>query len=197
MAELHFVALVTVIVGTGICLLAQGGHAERSLKAVLVAFLPFFFVGILSSLLLSAAGVPTVEWALPGIAVLVLGLFCKSHAVFSAARWALLVASIGLCGNFIELTSSGYTAKPVVIQSVSSTMQKAIVRGEQKKLREHHAPEATLPAGPVQQLTLYATVAEWHTPLTQLHRVTKQPAVVWYPGGPVAESVDKLQIKTL
>lgn len=36
---------------------------------------------------------------------------------------------------------------------------------------------------------------EWHTQVTRLYRVEKQPVAVWYPDGPVSEGTDKLEIR--
>lgn len=189
----HFTVLASIVAGTLACLLVRGGLSRRPFWSVLLAFLPFWLIGITGSLLLSINGVPTVEWIVPGVAVLLLGFFCKSDAVFTSARWGLLAASVLLCVNFLVQTTRDYTASPERTRGAAAAYERAELLSLRKQLDEQAGGER--PAGEVGKLTVRKPVAEWHTPLTRLHRIERTPAVVWFPGGKVGEA--ELQVKAL
>jgi len=193
MLTLHIVLLIGAIVVAGICLALWGGHPQRSIWQVLGASLPTWLVGVLSSLVLSASGRPAIEWALPLICILILGIGCKSDRVFRHAAVGLTVVAFLLCVNFFSLTSRGYSG--VDHSGVAATLLKNGLKGAADKLREEHAPDEVLPAQKLSTQTQNRYVKEWHTPVTMLYRVEKQPVAIWYPGGPVAVGVENLEIR--
>ena len=80
-----------------------------------------------------------------------------------------------------------------VVQRTAASIERVALKNATKELRERHAPGTVLPEGPILDLTTTSVVGEWHTPLTRLYRVRRNPAVVWYPGGKVGEA--ELRIK--
>ncbi|MGC1275950.1 MAG: hypothetical protein WBC44_19770 [Planctomycetaceae bacterium] len=195
MISVHFLSLGLVVVWTIACLITRPGRPRRTLGTILLAVLPFWLIGITGSLLLSVNGVPTVEWILPAIAVLLIGIACKSQALFTFSRWLLPVVTVLLCVNFLALTSRGYTAAPKKTVGAYAAVMRARVQNEMKTFREQYPPDATLPPGPIRKVIVHSAESEWHTPLTRLHRLERTPSVVWYPGGKVDEAAEKLEIK--
>lgn len=145
-------------------------------------------------LVLSANGVPAIEWALPLICILILGIGCKSDRVFRHAAVGLTVAAFLLCVNFFTLTSSGYSG--VDHTRLTASMLKHSLKSYADKLREEHAPDQVLPAQKLFAQSQRRYMKEWHTPVTRLYRVEVQPVAIWYPGGPVALGAEKLEIRS-
>jgi hypothetical protein len=192
MLTLHIVLLIGAIVAAGVCLALYGGHPQRSIWQVLVASLPTWLIGVLSSLVLSASR-PAIEWALPLICILILGIGCKSDRVFRHATVGLTVVAFLLCVNFFTLASNGYSG--VDHTRLAASLLKHSLTAEADKLREEHAPDEVLPAQKLFAQMQHRYIKEWHTPVTRLYRVEKQSVAVWYPGGPVAVGADKLETR--
>lgn len=194
MLALHVALLAAVIIFTAACLFARTGRQSRPLRTILVAFLPFLLIAVVCSLLLRLDR-PLVEWIAPGIAMLLIGLFCRSDALFAFARQALPLVAVLLCLNFLALTDGGYTNIPKVTIALSTSRLRAGLDSMAKRLRDQHPTDALLPPGEIGTLTVATPVREWHTTLTRLWRVEEKPATVWYPGGKAGEAAEHLQIK--
>jgi len=184
MIEAHVTLLALIVLWTVGCIAFRPGIAKRSIWPVLLAFLPFWLIGITCMLLLMQ-GVPTVEWLVPSICVLLIGLLCRSETLWTFSRWALLGVSILLLVDFAVLTGSNrYTANPAGTGNIREAAERTRFRAA---LKRKHSPDAVLPAGPLGETTVWESEKEWHTPLTRLYRVRSEKAVVWYSGGPLSE----------
>lgn len=190
---LHVLLLISAVALTGACLALYGGHPQRSLWKVLLFALPAWLLGVTSMLVLSANGVPAIEWGLPLICILILGIGCKSERGFTSATTGLTSLALLLCVNFFVLTSRGYTA--VDRSQMTANFLKRSIKSEAEDLRKRHAPDEILPSKKVASTQRMTFHREWHTPVTRLYRIEKQPVAVWYPGGPIYEGADKLEIR--
>jgi len=203
----HLGLMAVVVLITAAVVIPNWGTADRPIGAVLVASLPFWVLGVLSALLLSAKGAPTIEWILPLIAVLIAGICCRSDKAFKGLRWGLTGTAVVLWLNFIFLVNGGigFTANPDQTRVSERLIQKSEIQAAGEAMRAKLAPDADYPAGPVGEIlddphfdtvdTLTARSA-WHTPLTRLYREDRAKAPLWYPGGEVAEASRKLEVRT-
>jgi hypothetical protein len=148
MITIHVSLLILVIVLTIALVAWQPGCIPRSPVAVFLRMLPLLVIGVIFSLLLSVDGHPVPEWAIPTMAIAIVGLFCRSKAGFRYGTHVILMAAIVLCCNWMRLVQTGdYTSAP--------------------RLRENYE-RASYPKRPPAKAERL-----WHTPLTDLYRVVR------------------------
>lgn len=199
--------LAAVVVGTAWVVILNWGTPRRSIGTLLVSVLPFLGLGVLSALLGSAKGAPTIEWILPAIAVLVAGTCCRSDKAFNGLRWGLTGLAFALWLNFIFLVNGGggFTARPSHTLAIGAMIRNAEVKAAGEALREKLAPGVDYPAGPVDEILddpRFGAVdsldvrSEWHTPLTRLYREDRVKVPLWYPGGEVGVASHKLEVRS-
>src|SRR5688572_23214379 len=135
---LHTALLAAVATAPIAVLMRYGGWPRRPVAKVLFAAMPFLVIGLFCLMGLSEAGVPLIEWALPGAVVLIAGLLCQSDRAFAWVHWTLLAASVLLCLNFIFLTYSHYTTDPANARRASAALQTVAVAAADKALRKAH-----------------------------------------------------------
>ena len=179
------------LTATAVVILMLGrdaGERSRTLGDVLIAATPILGLGVLGCLVLSANGTPMMEWLAPTAGLLLVGISRRSDRTFLAAAWGFLLASVVLVGMFFTLTSRDYTIHPGLDAALTRT---STVRAG-KALRDRFPADAVVPSGPVAQavddpsfdtLPVRRTEPLWHTPVTRLHRVHRETAVAWTPGG--------------
>lgn len=202
---LHITLLASVVVAMVTCSIWFRGRAERPIGAILFAVLPFIVLGGVSGLLVSATGAPLIEWILPALAVLTVGLACKSDRVFDWFRWSMPFVALVLFLNFTLLVHSEYTASARYPLRVSESLQSGWKQEAGDALRDRFGPEEVIPEGPVSrilgnpkydQVESLVVERQWHTPFTRLSHVKKAPASLWYPGGEVETSSKRLEVRT-
>jgi len=195
MINVHVAVLAVVVVMTLVILARHHNRSDRSLRTVAIAVSPFLLVGMGSRLLLSATGVPIVEWLLPATSVLVLGLFWNSRRGFEVVRWSMILVAVALCVNFTELAHGRYTASPESTKRIAAARQRAMLDLAANSLHRTFGPEVMLPAGPISEIldsgeftsvdAIPLVQHEWHTPVTRLYRVVPRKTSIWCPGGRV------------
>lgn len=201
----HLALLAAVVVATLVLVAWDRGRSQRPIGKLLLAVSPFVVIGGLCGLLMSATGVPVVEWALPALAVLVVGLICRSDRFFNGMRWAMLVVAAILCVNFTGLVHGSFTAEPSYSERESKSRQRVVLTAAGKALRESYPPQTVLPEGPVSEILddpqfnvvdVFVFEPQWHTPLTRLYRIKRNRASLWYPGGDVATASQRLKLRS-
>lgn len=202
---LHLSLLAAVVVATVAFSIWFRGPAERPMGAILFALLPFVLIGCVSGLLLNASGAPVIEWILPALAVLIVGLTCKSQRVFGWFRWSMPFVALVLFLNFTLLVRDDYTTAPRFPLRIGQNADRMWKQRAGDALREHFGPEQVVPEGPVTRilgdpkydaLDSVTVERQWHTPITRLSRVKKEPASLWYPGGEIETASKQLEIRT-
>ncbi len=202
--DLHLFLLAAVVVATVGCAVRYRGRTTRSMGAVLAATSPFLVLGVISGLLLSARGAPVVEWALPMIAVLVVGVTCRSDRAFDVFRWSMTVAALILFVNFLSLVQGDYTSIPYYSRAVSRSLAIHAKTQASQDLQARFGPEEVIPEGPVSgilgepkydRVETLVVERQWYTPITRLSRVRKEPASLWYPGGAVETGSKHLEVR--
>ena len=184
---IHLYLLLLGLTATATLILVMGrdiGEQKRSLRDILVAATPILGIGLLATLALSANGFPKVEWVLPTAGLLLTGISRRSDRTFRAAAWGFSLASFVLIEMFFTLTSHDYTAQPGL--SRIGAIQAA------NALRQRFPEGSVVPPGPVAKavddarfdsMPIRRTERLWHTPITRLHRIHRETAVAWTPGG--------------
>jgi len=196
MIILHVILLTGSVLFAVGCIFVCFGTFPRPVTSIINAIVPMIVVGILCALVLSVNGQPRVEWIVPTLAIFAVGLFCRSERIFKIVRWGMLILSVTLCVNFLNIVQTqGYTASPNHAHTVASLHQKIVIHEVAAKLRKDHSPSDVLPQGQVGIVDQVEITPEWHTPLTRLHKIVHKEAIIWYPGGPVLESIDDLVIQ--
>jgi hypothetical protein len=200
---IHMTLLALVVVVAVALVAWRPGRLPRPTPDVVVAVAPLLVVGVICQLLLSAAGKPSLEWAVPALAVLAVGLGCRSEGAFRAARWGFLAASLVLCDNFMTLVQlGGYTADPGTSRTIARALQRTEISRASDALMQAHAAGGELPAGPLSALLhrpgydqVEGRTIErlWHTPLTGLYRVRRTRGSLWYPGGDVMTASRRIE----
>ena len=179
MLGLHLSLLAVVVVSTVACSIWFRGRAERPIGSILFAILPFVLLGVLSGLLVSATGAPMIEWILPALAVLTVGLTCKSDRVFDWFRWSMPLVALVLFLNFTLLVHGEYTASTQYPVRVGESLQSAWKQEAGNALRDRFGPEEVIAEGPVSRILgdpkydkvdSLAVERQWHTPITRLAR---------------------------
>lgn len=185
--------------------LRPGYRKHRPWGYVLLAAAPLLVLAVLTRFLLSAPGVPVIEWLLPLTGVLVVGFYCKSNKLFAAYSASALIISLVLCGNYIALVhGGGYTGRPSVSEHGWRNSELNAVRSAESDLRKTFPEEAIVPEGPVATLVgneEYNHVEKiharrtWHTWLTGLYAIERRDAVVWCRGGEPEALSSRIEIR--
>lgn len=196
MILVQIILLIVVVLSALSFILSRPGTPKRSTRAIALSVVPFLILGVICQLILSANGVPFLEWLIPGLGVLAVALWCRSDKLFRIARWSMFLLAVALCANFLEIVQSGYyTAAPRTVRQLVEIKRRSALHQASKALREEHDPKDVLPAGRLGVVESLKIESAWYTPLTRIYRIRHDEAEIWYPGGPVAEAVDQLEIR--
>lgn len=190
--------LATVLL---IALFRRGGerHAVTFLDVV-----PFAVLGVGCLLIMSADGVPIFEWGLPLLCMPLIRLCCRDDPRLERVNGAYFLWSVAACWNFLLLLDNGFTARPKSVELTSLVQTRLRLEMGKKALLDRFPADHVVQAGPLQDVlgndAKFEVVArkaepEWHTGLTGLHRVRRKNAIVWCPGGRVAEVSGRLEIR--
>jgi hypothetical protein len=201
----HVVLLALSIVLTIAILVYQGGLAKSPSKRIVVALCPFFAVGLFSSLGMSIKGLPTVEWMLPGVLTVVLVFFCPNDQVFHRG-WLTMLGIMGVLFVSFHLlvSTNSYTADVRRTLHFSESRNKVLLIVARKAIEEKYPSDSVIQQDTVAHLfnqpsfgqtQIVSITDEWHTFFTSLHRLMREPAKVWYPGGEVKVGVQHLEIR--
>ncbi len=204
MILLHLILLAGSSVLAMLFVAFRFGKGRRA-GEIINAIVPMIVVGVLCTLVLNANGTPKAEWIIPTLAILIVGLFCRSEKLFRVVRWGMVVLSVALCVNFLNIVQSGdYTASPEGVAQRSKLRERIALRKAASVIENRFDGKAVLPEQPVAELLRSPTIGEidtpevaeeWHTPLTRIYKMNHVKSKIWYPGGPVSESADKLVVK--
>jgi len=201
----YLILLLAVVLSMLVLVVRNWGYpTQRSLKDLLVALLPFLGLGVASLLLMTATGAPRIEWVVPALAVLAIGLTCRSDRLFTAMRAAMFLVACVLCVLFTQLVHTDFTAVPAHNARISKLRQSVALKAARTALEQAYPPDRVLPEGPVASLLSEPALGvvvtntverRWFTPITRLYQVKQGQARVWYPGGRLDLVSEKLGIK--
>jgi len=201
----YLILLIGAVLLTLVLVVRNWGYpTQRSLKDLLVALLPFLGIGVMSLLLMSATGSPCIEWVVPALAVLAIGLTCKSDRLFTAMRTAMFLVACVLCVLFTQLVHTDFTAVPAHNARISKLRQSVALKAARTALEQAYSPDRVLPEGPVASLLSEPALGvvvtntlerRWFTPITRLYQVKHGHARVWYPGGRLDVASAKLGLR--
>lgn len=204
---IHLSLIAAVVISTVALVVWDWGYPpKRSLKEVLIALLPLVVVGGVCGLLMSATGAPLVEWVIPALAVLTVGMLCGSERVFHRTRWAMFLVTIILCVNFTSLVHGDFTAAPGYSRGVSKARQALAMNAARKALEKSYPADTVLPEGSVATLlgepdtgiVEVDTIERcWFTPLTRLYLVKRGQAMLWCPGGSLEAASKQLELRAI
>jgi|GEM_PF-1621506 len=204
---IHLSLIAAVVISTVALVIWDWGYPpKRSIREVLIAVLPLIVVGGVCGLLMSATGAPLVEWVIPSLAILVVGMACGSERVFQRTRWAMFLVTIILCVNFTGLVHGDFTAAPGYSRVVSKTRQRMAMNAARKALEKSYPADSVLPEGPVATLlgepntgVVEVDTIErcWFTPITRLYLVKRGRAILWCPGGSLEAASKQLELRAM
>ncbi|MBX6316383.1 MAG: hypothetical protein IRY99_26245 [Isosphaeraceae bacterium] len=119
-------------------------------------------------------------------------------------RWGAFAVALVLCGSFLHLVKTDFTAAPQRTLGLRRLISRGQVDAAAKALQKAFPPDSTFPEAPVGQLLgnpnygeVEVVTAErhWYTPISRLYRVRRDKAVIWYPGGKVQEASRHLELR--
>ena len=203
-ASLHAVGVLGTLVVPGIVIAFSHGWPPPRQRRWLYAVCVITLFGIMSGLLLSARGAPVTEWLFPLVAMVPATMFVKSERAFRAVRSALLLATVVLWCTHLCLIFDGYTSDLPLQTRFDRASASAALTHVRDRMQGRFPPELVFPPSPVKDLLPGLEEPEftpctyrrlWHTPFTRLYEITRTPAEIWYPGGPVATGSQELTWK--
>lgn len=204
-ASLHAVAVLgTLVVPATVIAFSHGWPPPRQRRWVYAISVIIIF-GIMSGLLLSSRGAPVTEWLFPLVGMVAATMFVNSERAFRAVRSALLVATVVLWHSHLLLILDGYTSDVARTEAIDRAVARAHLAHVAREMRLAFPPDRVLPPGFVTDLLPGLEQGQsvcrrvrrlWHTGFTRLYEITTTPAGIWYPGGPVAVGLSKLEWKT-
>jgi hypothetical protein len=155
-------------------------------------------------------GVPFMQWLILGPCLLLILLFVKSPAWRRTLGAAVFIGMMGLSCHFTDIVHEpGWTGNPdwdgganIRFRSVRHSAATAAAKCEDPNLELPANWLRELPIWPVvqeslddQHLTRREVIRTWHTTLTGLYRYFSIPQDYWYPGGPLADAITRLELR--
>jgi hypothetical protein len=204
---IHLTLLGSVAAATIVSVIRGYGQGpRRSLPRIVLSLVPFFIVALCCASLLSINGAPTIEWALPTAAVIVVNLIHPPRCLFRIIYWFLLGMCLSLCISFIFLVQvqEEFTTNPALVEQISSLRERIAKQEGRAALQKLYGLEVVFEPAPVWKLLNDANVRnievltvdeEWHTLLTRLYRVSRKPGLLWYPGGTLRRGCERLELR--
>lgn len=155
-------------------------------------------------------GEPRTQWLILGPCLLLVLLFVNSAAWRRALGAVVFVGMMGLSCHFTDLVHEpGWTANPdwdgganIIFRSRRQAAAAAAADSEN--------PNVDMPAGWLRELPVWPAVQDqfgdqhpvrrelrraWHTWLTGLYQYSSIPQDFWYPGGPLADAMTRLELR--
>ena len=202
----HFTCIILIILFTLVIIVQTRDRSNRALFEVLIGITPVIMLGVITSMLLRINGTPTVEWALPAICILLLGMFGNSKRDYNRVLILMYCFSLMLCLNFLILTHNDYTSDPERTIAVYDTQKFVLLRKAKNALIRKKRLDINLIEAPVSRhidnmnvdeycIKSTTTVKEWHSFITRLYRVSRTDNIIWHRGGKVMESGENLELR--
>ncbi|GIK17458.1 MAG: hypothetical protein BroJett003_24220 [Planctomycetota bacterium] len=155
-------------------------------------------------------GEPRMQWLILGPCLLLVLLFVCSAPWRRTLGAVVLVGMMGLSCHFTNLVHEpGWTGNPGWDGGASAVFrsfrQSAVVVAS-----DSEDANVEMPAGWLRELPIWRVVQDqlgdqhpvrrelhrtWHTWLTGLYRYSSAPQDFWYPGGPLADAITRLELR--
>lgn len=155
-------------------------------------------------------GEPRTQWMILGPCLLLVLLFVNSPAWRRTLGAIVFIGMMGLSCHFTNLVHEpGWTGNPdwdggatIIFRSLR---QSAVAAA-----RDSENPNVEMPAGWLRESSFWPEVQDqfgdrhpvrrelrrvWHTWLTGLYRYSNIPQDFWYPGGPLADGMTRLEMR--
>lgn len=208
----HAIVLVALPVAVVIALAAMKRRAPTSRQFTIA--LAIAAVGTLAAPMFNhhmcLEGEPRMQWLILGPCLLLVLLLVNSPAWRRTIGAVVFIGMMGLSCHFTDLVHErGWTGNPnwdgganAVFRSLRQSA--AVVASDSEN------PNVEMAAGWLRDLPVWPAVQDlfgdqhpvrrelnrtWHTWLTGLYRYSSVPQDFWYPGGPLADGITKLEMR--
>lgn len=155
-------------------------------------------------------GQPRTQLLVLGPCLLLILLFVKSTAWRRTLGALTFLGMLGLSNQFSDIVHEpGWTGNPEWDRGMSVTLR-SHRQCAASVAADSDDPAAEMPAGWLREMPVWPTMqdrfvgrlparreitATWHTWFTGLYRYTAIPQDLWYPGGPLAEGMTRLELR--
>jgi hypothetical protein len=201
-----FVLIAILVVTPAICIIGYGKPSRWRVRIGLLIGPALSVFCALTGLHRCHNGSPFMQWLIPGVCITAIMITARNPWIRFSTSILIFVLSLWLCRWYVSLVHTpDLHGNPAYLEF----FERIRLKEYGKRLNDKSLNDTTIyPAGWMHETPLNEIISvsieskhrekafsQWHSWLTDLYEKRQVPGGIWYPGGRLSESWDKIEFR--
>ena len=158
------------------------------------------------------AGMPIRQWNVPAICAFLIVILVEPKHLRHISYVILLLSAVALTMHFVEIIhTTGYTGNPKSPINRTKRLENLARYSIEKITKVSQDDDTEVPEGWCrdvlpdnlkeliirQEFPKSKAIPLWHSPITRLYLLEAENRDLWYPGGKLSESAEKIELRKI